>query len=101
MTINIVLWLVGIALVVIAAWRVRTPFARMSELDRLADIDFFEAPGRQQALQSHIDRDAIPLAGLLHVDAATIARDKAKIKAKERLKPAEPDQFDDGMAKEW
>jgi len=36
MTINIVLWLVGIALVVIAAWRVRTPFARMSELDRLA-----------------------------------------------------------------
>ena len=37
MTINIVLWLVGIALVVIAAWRVRTPFARMSELDRLAD----------------------------------------------------------------
>ncbi len=37
MTVDIVLWLVGIALVVIAAWRGRVPFARMSELDRLAD----------------------------------------------------------------
>jgi hypothetical protein len=36
-TVNIVLWLVGGALVVIAAWRGRAPFARMSELDRLAD----------------------------------------------------------------
>ncbi len=37
MTVNIVLWLVGTALVLIAAWRGRAPFARMSELDRLAD----------------------------------------------------------------
>jgi hypothetical protein len=36
-TINIVLWLVGIVLVLIAAWRVRVPFGRMGELDRLAD----------------------------------------------------------------
>ena len=37
MTVNIVLWLVGIALVLIAVWRGRVPFGRMSELDRLAD----------------------------------------------------------------
>jgi len=36
-TVNIVLWLVGIALVAIAVWRGRAPFARMGELDRLAD----------------------------------------------------------------
>ena len=35
--VNIVLWLVGIALVAIAAWRGRVPFARMSELSRIAD----------------------------------------------------------------
>jgi hypothetical protein len=35
--VNIVLWLVGFALVAIAAWRGRAPLARMSELDRLAD----------------------------------------------------------------
>jgi hypothetical protein len=34
---NIVLWMVGIGLVVIAVWRGRAPFARMGELDRLAD----------------------------------------------------------------
>lgn len=37
MTVSIVLWLAGIALVLIAAWRGRAPFARMSELDRIAD----------------------------------------------------------------
>jgi hypothetical protein len=37
MTLNVVLWLVGIALVVIAVWRGRAPFARMSELDQLAE----------------------------------------------------------------
>ena len=37
MTVNIVLWLVGIALAIIAVWRGRGPFGRMSELDRLAD----------------------------------------------------------------
>ena len=37
MTLGIVLWLVGIALLLIAAWRIRAPFARMNELDRLAD----------------------------------------------------------------
>ncbi len=37
MTAQIALWLVGIALLLIAAWRIRTPFARMGELERLAD----------------------------------------------------------------
>ncbi|MDL2335562.1 MAG: hypothetical protein QFC55_05995 [Chloroflexota bacterium] len=37
MTVAIVLSLVGIALLVIAMWRIRVPFARMNELDRLAD----------------------------------------------------------------
>lgn len=36
MTVGIALWLVGIALVLIAAWRIRAPFTRMSELDQLA-----------------------------------------------------------------
>jgi hypothetical protein len=36
-TIGIVLWLVGIALLLICAWRIRAPFTRMNELDRLAD----------------------------------------------------------------
>jgi hypothetical protein len=36
-TVGIALWIVGIGLVLIAAWRVRAPFARMGELDRLAD----------------------------------------------------------------
>jgi hypothetical protein len=36
-TVNIVLWLVGIGFVVVAAWRGRAPLARMSELDQLAD----------------------------------------------------------------
>jgi hypothetical protein len=35
--INIVLWLLGVALVALAAWRVRSPFARMSELDQIAE----------------------------------------------------------------
>ena len=35
--ISIVLWMVGILLVGLAAWRVRSPFARMSELDQLAE----------------------------------------------------------------
>jgi hypothetical protein len=35
--INILLWVAGAALLVSAIWRVRAPFARMSELDRLAD----------------------------------------------------------------
>jgi hypothetical protein len=34
--ISIVLWLVGIVLIAIAVLRVRTPFARMGELDQLA-----------------------------------------------------------------
>lgn len=37
MTITIVLWVVGIALVAIAVLRIRSPFARMGELDQLAD----------------------------------------------------------------
>jgi hypothetical protein len=35
--INLVLWVVGIALMAIAVLRVRVPFARMGELDQLAD----------------------------------------------------------------
>lgn len=34
---NIALWLLGAALIALAAWRVRAPFGRMSELDRLAE----------------------------------------------------------------
>lgn len=37
MGLNIVLWLAGIALLAVAIWRVRGPFGRMSELDRLAE----------------------------------------------------------------
>ena len=35
--INLALWVAGLALVGLAVWRVRGPFARMSELDRLAE----------------------------------------------------------------
>jgi hypothetical protein len=35
--INLVFWIVGVALVVLAVWRVRRPFARLGELNRLAD----------------------------------------------------------------
>ena len=34
---NLVLWLAGIGLVAIAIWKIRLPFARLSELDRLAE----------------------------------------------------------------
>ena len=35
--INIVLWVAGIALLAVAIWRIRAPWARMNELDRLAE----------------------------------------------------------------
>lgn len=35
--INVVLWASGIALLAVGVWRVRAPFGRMSELDRLAE----------------------------------------------------------------
>ncbi len=35
--INLALWVAGLALVGLAVWRVRGPFARMGELDRLAE----------------------------------------------------------------
>ena len=35
--INVALWVAGLALVGLAVWRVRGPFARMGELDRLAE----------------------------------------------------------------
>jgi hypothetical protein len=35
--INLVLWLVGAALVAVAVWRIRRPYARLAELDRLAE----------------------------------------------------------------
>lgn len=34
---NLVLWASGIVLLAVGIWRVRAPFARMSELDRLAE----------------------------------------------------------------
>ena len=34
---NLLLWLGGIALLAVAIWQVRTPFGRLSELDRLAE----------------------------------------------------------------
>ena len=34
---NVVLWVSGAVLLAVAIWRVRAPFARMSELDRLAE----------------------------------------------------------------
>ncbi len=35
--INIVLWLVGALLVAVSVWRIRGPYGRLAELDRLAD----------------------------------------------------------------
>lgn len=35
--INILLWAAGIVLLGLAIWRIRGPFGRMTELDRLAD----------------------------------------------------------------
>jgi hypothetical protein len=35
--INLALWLVGVALVIAAIWRIRRPYARLAELDHLAD----------------------------------------------------------------
>ena len=37
MMLNVVLWLVGIALLAIGLWRIRGPYARLNELDRLAE----------------------------------------------------------------
>ena len=34
---NVILWAAGIVLVILAVWRVRLPFLRLTELDRLAD----------------------------------------------------------------
>ncbi len=35
--INVVLWVAGVAMLALAIWRVRAPYSRMSELDRLAE----------------------------------------------------------------
>jgi hypothetical protein len=35
--INVALWASGIVMLAVGLWRVRAPFARMSELDRLAE----------------------------------------------------------------
>jgi len=37
MFINVILWAGGIALLALAIWRIRAPFERMGELDRLAE----------------------------------------------------------------
>ena len=37
MLLNLALWIGGAALLAVAVWRVRAPFARMGELDRLAE----------------------------------------------------------------
>ena len=34
---NVILWVAGFALLAIGIWRVRAPYARMQELDRLAE----------------------------------------------------------------
>jgi len=35
--INLALWVIGVGMVVVAIWRVRRPYARMAQLDRLAE----------------------------------------------------------------
>lgn len=35
--INVVLWIVGVALLALGIWRIRAPLSRMNELDRLAE----------------------------------------------------------------
>ena len=35
--INVALWVIGAAMAVLAVWRIRRPYARLAELDRLAD----------------------------------------------------------------
>ena len=35
--INLVLWLAGAAMVALAVWRIRRPYARLAELDRISD----------------------------------------------------------------
>jgi hypothetical protein len=37
MLLNLAMWAGGIALLAVAIWQVRAPFAQMSELDRLAE----------------------------------------------------------------
>ena len=37
MLLNLAIWIGGAALLALAIWRVRAPFARMGELDRLAE----------------------------------------------------------------
>ncbi len=37
MLLNLALWIGGIALIALALWRARAPFARIGELDRLAE----------------------------------------------------------------
>lgn len=37
MLLNLALWIGGVLLIAAAIWRVRVPFGRMSELDRLAE----------------------------------------------------------------
>ncbi len=35
--INVALWVAGVAMLALAIWRIRAPYARVSELDRLAE----------------------------------------------------------------
>ena len=35
--INLALWVLGVALMAAAVWRIRRPYARLTELDRLAE----------------------------------------------------------------
>ena len=37
MTVNFVLWLIGLALVIVGLWRIRAPLAKVAELDSLAE----------------------------------------------------------------
>jgi hypothetical protein len=37
LTLNVVLWLVGVVMLAAGVWRIRAPLARINELDRLAE----------------------------------------------------------------
>ena len=51
--INAALWIAGVAMVALAIWRVRAPYGRMAELDRLAEnarrYDSWRGGGRNAA----------------------------------------------------
>jgi hypothetical protein len=76
-------------------WECRDP---ADSSNTAKEVEIFERQKRvAEMLALNIPQKDI--AAALKVDPATVSRDKAKIKVKERPKPAEPDDFDDGMTK--